>query len=262
MAARFAIRHWAAIAPGLRTADEWLDWAAAPVRPEGTVEAPLLAMPAMQRRRVERVGRLALQVAFDVDAEGEAPDFATRPMVFASRHGDVLRSVGLLDTLDRAEPLSPTQFGLSVHNAVAAQYGIARGSTAPYSAVAGGRFSAEAGLLEAMAFLGDGHDEVLLVVYDEPPPTLFERDADEPAVPFAWAARIVRADECFGLESSPMPQREPSPPITATGTRIDPTLGFSTEAPHGLAVLAFLLKPRAMWRVEADGAAWRWTHVD
>ena len=249
MATRFAIRHWAAIAPGLRTPDDWLAWASSPFRPEGAAEAPLLAMPAMQRRRVERVGRLALQVAFDVDGDGEAPDFATRPMVFASRHGDVLRSVGLLETLDRNEPLSPTQFGLSVHNAVAAQYGIARGSTAPYSAVAGGRFSAEAGLLEALAFLDEGHEEVLLVVYDEPPPALFERDADEPPVPFAWAMRLVRAASGFDLASSS--------PIDASR---DLSLGLCTAVPHGLGVLAFLLKPRAAWRVAADGAAWHWTH--
>ena len=260
MAARFAIRHWAAIAPGLRTHDDWLAWAASPRRPEGAVEAPLLAMPAMQRRRVERVGRLALQVAYDVDAMGDAPDVATRPMVFASRHGDVLRSVGLLETLDRAEPLSPTQFGLSVHNAVAAQYGIARGSIAPYSAVAGGRFSAEAGVLEALAFLDDGHDEVLLVVYDEPPPVLFERDADEPPVAFAWAARLTRSGAGFGLQSSSIASAAPPHALPAIGALADVTHGLSTAVPHSLAVLAFLLQPRAEWRVAADGAVWRWTH--
>lgn len=247
MAGGFQIRHWAALAPGLRDAAAWQAWAAAPFAPEGSIDAPLAAMPALQRRRVERVGRLALQVAFDVDGQGETPDFATRPMVFASRHGDVLRSVGLLDTLDRGEALSPTQFGLSVHNAVAAQYGIARASTAPYSAVSGVRFSAEAGVLEAQAFLDDGHDEVLLVVFDEPPPALFARDMDEPAVPFAWALRMVRgASAGFRLE-----------PIAPQGAD---EAGLSGILPHGLDVLGFLLAPRAAWTVAADDAAWRWTH--
>ena len=93
--AGFRIAHWAALAPGLAASDEWLAWARAPFRPQGSLDAPLSAMPALQRRRVERVGRLALQVAFDVDGQGDPPDFATRPMVFASRHGDVLRSVTL-----------------------------------------------------------------------------------------------------------------------------------------------------------------------
>ncbi|WP_028769677.1 beta-ketoacyl synthase chain length factor [Silanimonas lenta] len=244
----FQIRHWAALAPGLREAGDWQAWARHPVPPAGALEAPLAAMPAMQRRRVERVGRLALEVAYAVDGQGEAPDFARRPMVFASRHGDVLRSVGLLEALDRGEPLSPTQFGLSVHNAVAAQYGIARGSTAPYSAVAGGRCSAEAGLWEALAYLDEGHDEVLLVVFDEPPPALFARDADEPAIPFAWALRIA--------------------PAAAGGFQLQPGAGAGeiaapegADLPHGLAVLAYLLAPTAAWAVEADDGGWCWRHA-
>jgi hypothetical protein len=247
MASAFRIKHWAAVAPGLRDASDWLAWADSPGAPSGEIEAPLTAMPAMQRRRVERIGRAALQVAFDVDAMGDAPDFASRPMVFASRHGDVLRSVGLLDALDRGELLSPTQFGLSVHNAVAAQYGIARASTAPYSAVAGGRFSAEAGVLEALAFLADGHEEVLLVVFDEPPPPLFERDADEPPVAFAWAARLARAPEGFRLAT-----------VDAFDGASDSA--GSSPLPQALLAFAFLLAPRPSWSVAGEGITWRWTH--
>mgnify|MGYP001362148748 CR=1 FL=1 len=248
MAAGFQIKHWAAIAPGLRDAEAWRAWAASPFVPDGDIEAPLSAMPAMQRRRVERGGRLALQVAFDVDAEDSAPDFARRPMVFASRHGDVLRSVLLLDALNRGEALSPTQFGLSVHNAVAAQYGIARGSTAPYSAVAGGRFSAEAGVIEAQALLDDGHDEVLLVVFDEPLPSLFDRDADEPALAFAWAVRMERATSA-GFRIG-----------TVAQTVDDHGLAPAVAVPHSLKVLGFLLAPRAAWTVSADGSTWHWSH--
>lgn len=247
MADAFRIQHWAALAPGLRDAADWRAWSLAPRAPLGEIEAPLSAMPALQRRRVERIGRAALQVAFDVDAMGDSPDFATRPMVFASRHGDVLRSVGLLDALDRDEPLSPTQFGLSVHNAVAAQYGIARGSTAPYSAVAGGRFSAEAGMLEALALLGDGHEEVLLVVFDEPPPPLFARDADEPPVPFAWAVRLARAAEGFRLAS-----------IDAFGEASE--AAAVSPVPQALQAFAFLLTPRPSWIVAGEGITWQWTH--
>jgi hypothetical protein len=49
------------------------------------------------------------------------------PLVFASRHGDVARSMDLLGALVSDQPLSPTGFGLSVHNAIAALYSIARG---------------------------------------------------------------------------------------------------------------------------------------
>lgn len=72
----------------------------------------------MQRRRIERLGRMAIQTACWCQ---EAEESGV-PLVFASRHGDVARSMELLEALAADEPPSPTTFGLSVHNAIAALY--------------------------------------------------------------------------------------------------------------------------------------------
>ncbi|MEY2840859.1 MAG: hypothetical protein RJB60_3158, partial [Pseudomonadota bacterium] len=48
-------------------------------------------------------------------------------MVFASRYGDATRSLAMLGDLVNQQALSPSSFALSVHNAVAAIYSIARG---------------------------------------------------------------------------------------------------------------------------------------
>ena len=76
----------------------------------------------MQRRRIERLGRMAIQTACWCQ---EAEESGV-PLVFASRHGDVARSMELLEALAADEPPSPTTFGLSVHNAIAALYNDSR----------------------------------------------------------------------------------------------------------------------------------------
>jgi hypothetical protein len=81
------------------------------------------------------------------------------PLVFASRHGDVARSMDLLGALASDQPLSPTGFGLSVHNAIAALYSIARGHRGNYLALAAGQATVEAACLEAAGLLADGARE-------------------------------------------------------------------------------------------------------
>ena len=152
MRIQFTIAEWAAWAPGLETADAWRVWARQPFPPHGQGTPALGEVPAMQRRRIDRLGRMAIQTAYwcqRAEAEGI-------PFVFASRHGDVACSVELLESLSRRETLSPTSFGLSVHNAIAALYSIVRGERGNYLALAAGHATPEAALVEAAGLLGDG----------------------------------------------------------------------------------------------------------
>jgi hypothetical protein len=64
MSIRFNIKNWAAYAPGLHDQAAWLAWAHDVCLPRGDDVPVLSEMPAMPRRRLERVGRLALQVAY------------------------------------------------------------------------------------------------------------------------------------------------------------------------------------------------------
>lgn len=121
----FSITEWAAWAPGLAQREDWLAWARQPVLPQGEQTPALAEIPAMQRRRIERLGRMAIQAACWCE---DAGDDAQVSLVFASRHGDVARSADLLNSLADDAALSPTAFGLSVHNAVAALYSITRGN--------------------------------------------------------------------------------------------------------------------------------------
>lgn len=186
MPARFWIEQWAAWAPGLETQSEWHEWFAAPQAPVGDQQAALSAMPAMMRRRIDPLGRAALQSAYAVQ-----PNEAI-PLVFASRWGDLARSVGMLEQLALGQPLSPTAFSLSVHNAIGALYSIARGDRSNYQAVSAGKHSAEAGFAEAQALLDDGATGVLLVVFDAALPECFSafRSLSASTFTHAWACLL------------------------------------------------------------------------
>ncbi len=236
MRLEFSISNWSAWAPGLTTQEAWRAWAAAPpVAPCGPETPPLTEVPAMARRRVDKLGRPAFQVA--QWCQGDVRGF---PLIFASRHGDPGRGADLLTSLAKNEPLSPASFALSVHNAIGAQYSIINADTANVSAISNGLFTAEAAVVEAVGLLHDGHDQVMIVVYDASPPAIFVSHYDEPPSDFAFAWRITRGST-FTLESAELPT---SP---------------SLILPHGLWVLRFVVGTEPAFARSDGTAGWKWT---
>lgn len=245
MAIEFGIRAWAACAPALQSPEAWQAWSLAPWLPEGSDLPALSAMAPMLRRRVNAIGRAALHPAYDTTPHSDAPG---TPAVFASRHGDTRRAFEMLSELAAGEPLSPTAFGLSVHNAIGAMFTIDRGDASNLQAVAAGRDTVETAALEACALLADGADEVLLVCYDAPLPEAYAEFADEPGCLFGWAWRLgrPRAGEAFWRLEALRPRSE-SDPDTA-----HPVL------PHALDVLRFMLAGDAELHHRGERAIWRW----
>lgn len=251
MSAKFCVDAWAAWAPGLPSQEAWLSWfsqesPALLPEPEGQVLTPALSeMPAMMRRRIDPLGRVALQTAYW--AQGEAK--VSGPVVFASRWGELSRSIDLLESLVAEQGMSPTSFSLSVHNAIGALYSIARGDTANYLAVAGGEFSAEAAFVEAQALLADGAEAVLLVVFEAPLPELVA--AQDPSAPpvlpaHAWACQLSRAKQGgLSLSSCAQEQGQAGVPIVATNS--------------SLAVLKFLLGQQRELMRSTGRSTWCWT---
>jgi hypothetical protein len=234
MPARFWIEHWAAWAPGLETQSDWREWFAAPQAPAGDQQAALGAMPAMMRRRIDPLGRAALQSAYAVQ-----PSEESIPLVFASRWGDLARSVGMLEQLALGQPLSPTAFSLSVHNAIGALYSIARGDRSNYQAVSAGEHTAEAGFAEAQGLLADGAAGVMLVVFDAALPECFSafRSVDASTFTHAWAC-LLRP---IAVEAS---AERLCLSAKAADTSFDPKMASASEdfqLPADLRTLAFLI---------------------
>jgi hypothetical protein len=239
----FSVKAWAAWAPGLVDHGAWRAWAAAPWAPSGNDMPALTEVPAMQRRRIERLGRMAIQTACWCQQAEESGV----PLVFASRHGDVGRSMELLEALAADEPPSPTTFGLSVHNAIAALYSILRRERGNYIALAGGMATVEAACVEAAGLLADGAREVLVVVYDAPLPAVYADFADEPDAGFAWCWRLAAA----GTDAD-------APTYRLAWEPEQPGHDVATGLPHGLEVLRFFLSREPELRLAGEGSVWRW----
>ncbi len=235
----FSIERWAAWAPGVETADQWAQWSAGsrPIAEEP--DRPDVGfLPPMLRRRTSRITKAALWAAHQCGA-GEN----TWPTVFSSRHGELHRSHGLLSELAREEPLSPNAFSLSVHNTASGLNSIATGNRAPSTALAAGKDTVAAGVIEAVGRIQAGAECVLLVHADERMPEFYRPWAEERPVVFAFAALLGPAGPgaVWSLERSPASSAEASP-----------------ESAPGLAFMHLLAGDRDRLLMAGERNPWLW----
>lgn len=168
----------------------------------------LKTIPPMLRRRLNRTARIALHTATEC-LSGQSHV----PMVFASRNGETPRSVQLLAQLMQNEQLSPTDFGLSVHNATGGLFTIARGDTASCSSLASGKETMPHAVIEAVLQLQEA-PAVLLVLSEDILPQPFIGFADETQHTFACSLLITRTQsdgECLQLHMEPATAPAPEP---------------------------------------------------
>jgi hypothetical protein len=181
----FNIAQWRAWAPGLTNVEDWQQWSQHPTPLQSSDEAPDVSfLPAMQRRRLGRLARMAFAVGWPL-AQGHA----RLPLVFVSRHGETPRTFEILCDVAANEPLSPTQFSLSVHNAVIGLWSILRGETSEMTALAAAGDGLEHGVFEAAALLAEGAPAVLVIVTEEQPPQAYCDWIDD--VPFPYAVGLL-----------------------------------------------------------------------
>ena len=149
------------------------------------------AVPAMIRRRLSPVGKLALGALAQLEPRSD------EPMVFASSWGDADKGVDLLRQAAREGAVSPMGFSGSVHNAVGAIASIWLKNRLAYRSVSAGCETTEAGLLEAAMEL-ENHESVLFVRYESARPGYYASIslADMPEHSYAWACRITREPAC------------------------------------------------------------------
>jgi hypothetical protein len=242
----FSINAWAACGPGLNTPEQWQAWAQQPVSCVGAGLPCLLDLPEvapMLRRRLGPLGRMVVQVAYS------AHDASLGiPVVLGSRYGDTARSLELLTELAKNQALSPTAFGLSVHNAIGAMYAMARADRSNYVAVAAGAGTAAASLVEAAGLLADGAPQVLVINYDAPLPGILSALEPTPAALFAWAWRVAPAQK--------------GQPLFGLCARANAAAASSVALPHGLDVLRFFLAADASLTHQMDGTTWTWSRRD
>lgn len=169
-----------------------LDLAAWPAPIGPRVSRPAATpMPAALRRRVTPIGREAFEAAWSV-----LPPARQIRMVFASRHGEYQRTLQLLSALTEEGAVSPADFSMSVHHALAGLLSIVTGNRAGHTAVAAGLDSFGYGLLEAVTCFADDAAPVLFVYFDEPLPDIYGASfAGGDVAPIALALILAPASD-------------------------------------------------------------------
>lgn len=159
-------------------------WQAYPVGSERETlsDAGIGPVPKSLQRRLSPLARIVFQTLAACIRYGEQI-----PAVFSSAHGEVGRSLAMLQSMQQGEELSPTAFSLSVHNAIAGLFSMAYANRQETSVIAPGKDGIASGFIEALGLLQEGHEAVLLVFYDEPVPPFF------PVAPFQLNPRSPHA---------------------------------------------------------------------
>jgi len=136
-----------------------------------TSEMSKSSIPAMTLRRLTPLGKSAVKMLDECSLSMGSEHI---PWVISCRHGDSERMVNLLTSLAKQEVLSPTDFSLSVHNAIIGVFSIATKNKNPHFALSGGELSFEAGLLEAYALQKEKGGRIGYIYYDQPLPVDYE----------------------------------------------------------------------------------------
>jgi hypothetical protein len=199
-------------------------------------------LPPSLRRRISDIGQQAFRCSFALSEQHEAR------FVFCSRYGELDRTTRILESLSDGEPVSPTDFSLSVHNGLAGLLSIAWKNTAGHTAISAGSESFGYGLLEAVTYVHRGtEDAVLLLYFDDPRASPYEgADFREPGMALSMLLKPPSNDGrdfALGLE------RRGSPGPSATTAQPLDFLEFIANGEH-----------ERIWSGERH--LWRWQRCD
>jgi len=108
-----------------------------------------LNLPATERRRLNPLASFALRAGERLVGARTTEELRSVPMVFGSAEGDGVVLLRLLSALREHQPVSPTQFHNSVHNAPTGYWSIGLASQAATTALAAGEDTVAVALVEA-----------------------------------------------------------------------------------------------------------------
>jgi hypothetical protein len=241
MSLKFSLEAWSAWAPDLTRVSDWQAWAfnqpfqAEPAQPD------ISSVPAMQRRRMSSLSKMAFATATSCIGT-----LSVKPCcIFASRHGELGRTVKIIESLVKLEDVSPTDFSLSVFNTALGLFSIFTENKAPSTMVVGGEDTFGSALIEAMTYLGRFPDvPVLLVYFDEPLPAPLDVMENPPGPAFSIAL-LLSAKGTPNIEVN----------FSYNKSRV------SDRRNPGLAFLRFYLAGMRENIVTTERTLWHWSRI-
>jgi hypothetical protein len=159
---RFVVKAWSAWAPGLETQTDWFAWAGASTPDIDARGAAPVVLPVTLRRRISPIGQRMMAACL---ACGDGASVGR--YVFASRHGEMTRTLSIMQSLAAQEQPSPADFSLSVHNALAGLLSIHAQNRAGHTALAAGPDTFGYALVEAVGWLCERPEDSVLICYGD-----------------------------------------------------------------------------------------------
>ena len=193
------------------------------------------SIPAMHRRRMSRLSRMALAAALDA-ASGQTVDYS----IFCSQHGEINRTSALLLSITQGIELSPSAFSQSVHNTASGLFTVIAKSNAPSNSIASGANTFAYGWLDAQAYLArNPSHRVMLVDFDEVIPDEYQPYSDQVISDHALALVLTVADT-GGINIARTPP------------------GEEERLPQGPLFLAWEQSDTAALSLTTEEQGWRW----
>ena len=236
----FNIESWLALSPSLESKEQWRLWALADQEwPKTTSSLPVNEIPAVFRRRMSLLSKLAVQTALSLVKNNDI-DF----IVFSSRHGELHRTVKLLTDILHGEDASPMAFSQSVHNTAAGLLTIVSKKAIPATSLAAGEHSLHSALIEASAYLAENPEHRVLVVdFDQPLPEQYEEFDEMKYQAFSLGMVLTSGEQCHLSWQAA---------LQANVERSEASL------PQTLNVIAKLACDETSWQVAGQRYSWFW----
>jgi hypothetical protein len=184
---KFSILSWGAWSPHYQHNAEWQAWpkTVLDVSTAKTAVPKLPQVPAMQRRRLSKLTKIILDAIFQCEPPPQCRS------IFASQHGEINRTISLLNDIVDKSALSPTAFSQSVHNTASGIFSIISQNRAASTSIAAGSETLSQAFIEAYALLVDDPAPVLLSYADDTVPNIYKPFTSEPEWPIAMAFLVA-----------------------------------------------------------------------
>jgi Beta-ketoacyl synthase, N-terminal domain len=227
----FIVCDWRAWAPGLSAVNNHLISSADATVPE--------CVPKLLHRRLSPLAKAVFNVA-----KLCIRDNIELPVVFSSAHGEICKSLLMLQTIQAGQELSPTAFSLSVHNAIAGLFSIAFKINKEITVIAPGQEGIAPAFVEALGLLHEGENEVLVILYDEPIANFYPIGPFNlnTAFPCVLGFRVALVGDGLGIKLS-----------RSTQSRDD-----GEHPVQLLALIKFLLADTRVMSLGNQGHSWTW----
>lgn len=238
---QFSLEAWSAWAPDKTTRHDWQAWARGEQFTPTQAQPDISAVPAMQRRRMSSLSRMAFATA-SACANGLT---STPCCIFASRHGELGRTMKIIEGIVSGGDVSPADFSLSVFNTALGLYSIVAGNKAPSTMVVAGEDTFGCALIEAALHLARfPGTRVLLVFFDEPLPEPLDVMAEPGSEAFSIALLLAAG---------------PKPNVAVHFCHNETAAGWSQNP--GLGFLKFWLAGQQGGKLNTTRTEWQWSRL-